>query len=96
MAGESLTYSLIITEEARSDLQKLKHSEPTAFKKAAILLNELITHPYTGTGHPHLLKADRRGQWSRSISKKHRLIYKVEDSTVIVTVLGAYGHYDDK
>lgn len=49
-----------------------------------------------GTGHPHPLKSDRSGQWSRSISKKHRLIYQVNDDIVIVEVLAAYGHYDDK
>ena len=96
MAGESLTYHLIISEEAQKDIQRLKRSEPGAFKKVSIILTELILHPYMGTGHPHPLKSDRSGQWSRSISKKHRLIYQVNDDIVIVEVLAAYGHYDDK
>ena len=36
------------------------------------------------------------GQWSRSITKKHRLVYQINEYEVIVLVLSAYGHYDDK
>jgi len=31
-------------------------------KKAVKLLNELMQHPHTGTGHPEQLKGDRAGQ----------------------------------
>lgn len=96
MAGESVTYSLVFSREAQSDLAKLKRSEPAAFKKASNLLKELMIHPFSGTGHPHPLKENLSGNWSRSITKKHRLVYRVEEGRVIVTVLAAYGHYDDK
>ena len=49
-----------------------------------------------GTGHPEPLRGDRSGQWSRTITKKHRLIYEVHDTEVYVLVVAAYGHYDDK
>lgn len=89
-------YSIIYTEEAKSHLELLRRNEPTAFKKAANLLLELIDHPTTGTGHPEKLKGDPEGRWSRRITKKHRLIYEIHDTEVIVLVLAAYGHYDDK
>jgi toxin YoeB len=91
-----MTYSLDYSDDALEGLAKLAKSEPMAFKKAKTLLKELETHPYTGTGHPHPLKEDRTGQWARSISKKHRLVYQVEDQQVLILVLSAYGHYDDK
>ena len=53
-------------------------------------------YPKTGTGHPEPLKGDRNGQWSRTITKKHRLIYEILETEVYVDVLSAYGHYDDK
>lgn len=82
--------------KAEDDLKKLKKSEPKAFQKAIKLLNELAVHPKTGTGHPEQLKGDRAGQWSRQITKKHRLVYTINDDTVVVLVLTSYGHYDDK
>ena len=55
-------YSIIYTEEAKSHLELLRRNEPTAFKKAANLLLELIDHPTTGTGHPEKLKGDPEGR----------------------------------
>lgn len=89
-------YKIEYLPEAKSDLAKLKKNEPAAFKKAITLLNELVDHPTTGTGHPHMLKGDRAGHWSRSITKKHRLVYEVRDTEVLVLILSSYGHYDDK
>ena len=89
-------YRLRISEEADHDLSRLKKHEPQAFKKALQLLEELAEHPQTGTGHPERLKGDRPGQWSRRISKKHRLVYEIQEEIVLVLVLRAYGHYDDK
>lgn len=89
-------YRFRISEEADHDLSRLKKHEPQAFKKALQLLEELAEHPQTGTGHPELLKGDRPGQWSRRIDKKHRLVYEIQEEIVLVLVLRAYGHYDDK
>ena len=45
-------YKITFSPEAEADLAKLKRSEPASFKKAVKLLNELVEHPQTGTGHP--------------------------------------------
>lgn len=89
-------YEIIYSTKAQEDLARLKHSEPSAYKKAVKLLNELIDHPQTGTGHPEQLKGDRAGQWSRRITKRHRLIYEIFETNVYVEVLSSYGHYDEK
>lgn len=65
-------------------------------KKALNLIAELYVHPRTGTGQPEQLSGDRAGQWSRRISQKHRLIYEIRDSEIMVLVLTTYGHYGDK
>ncbi|MBQ4508412.1 MAG: Txe/YoeB family addiction module toxin [Paludibacteraceae bacterium] len=91
-----MIYAIKYLPEAEGDLLKLKRSEPAAFKKVRALLDELTEHPTTGTGHPHQLSGDRAGQWARSITKKHRLVYEIREQQVIVLVLAAYGHYDDK
>ena len=89
-------YDIVYSEKAQDALAKLRRSEPAAHKKAVKLLNELMLHPRTGTGHPEQLKGDRAGQWSRTITRRHRLIYEIFETEVYVDVLSAYGHYDDK
>ena len=89
-------YNVIVTEDAQYDLKKLLHSEQSAYKKAIKLIGELYKHPRTGTGKPEPFSGNRAGQWSRCISKKHRLVYEIRDMEVVVFVLTAYGHYDDK
>lgn len=91
-----MTYNVIVTEDAQQDLKKLLYSEQPLYKKALKLIAELYEHPRTGTGKPEPLSGDRSGQWSRRISKKHRLVYEIHDTEVVVLVLTAYGHYDDK
>ncbi|MBP1540452.1 MAG: Txe/YoeB family addiction module toxin [Prevotella sp.] len=60
------------------------------------LIDELYEHPRTGTGKPEPLSSDRAGQWSRRITKRHRLIYSIYENEVHVNILSAYGHYDEK
>ncbi len=89
-------YDIDYMPEAKADLQRLKKSEPTAFKKAVKLINELMEHPKTGTGHPEPLKGLPEGRWSRQITKKHRLVYRILEKEILILILTAYGHYGDK
>ncbi len=91
-----MEYSIDYTKDAINDLLTLRAEDIKAFAKAKALIEELRTHPQTGTGHPEQLKGDRAGQWSRRITKKHRLVYTINQSEVIVLVIAAYGHYSDK
>ena len=91
-----MTYRIGFKEAAKADLLALAKNEPKAFLKAQALIEELKVHPRTGTGHPEPLSNERAGQWSRRITKKHRLVYEIHDTEVVVLVLTAYGHYDDK
>lgn len=90
------TYHVKLKTQAQSDLQRLLKSEPKAYQKALELIAELYDHPRTGTGKPEQLSGNRSGQWSRRITKKHRLVYEIHDNEVVVLILTAYGHYDDK
>ncbi|MRM84297.1 Txe/YoeB family addiction module toxin [Riemerella anatipestifer] len=90
------SYNIVLTEQAEKDLNNLRKSEPTAYKKAISLIEDISITPTTGIGKPEPLKGNKTGLYSRRISKKHRLIYKVEDEKIIVIIISAYGHYDDK
>lgn len=59
-------------------------------------IDELREQPKTGTGHPEPLKGKPEGRWSRALTKKHRMVYRIFDEEVVILILSSYGHYDDK
>ncbi|MBR6278264.1 MAG: Txe/YoeB family addiction module toxin [Bacteroidales bacterium] len=89
-------YRVNFSEIANLDLAKLAKSEPKAFQKALRYVEELKEHPKTGTGHPEPLKGVPLNRWSRRITDKHRLVYRIFETEVYVEVISAYGHYKDK
>lgn len=91
-----MNYKVTFWDDASRDALKLKREEPKSFDKLMKMVDELKVHPRSGTGKPEYLKYDKRGVWSRRISQKHRMIYKILDDRVIVEVISAYGHYGEK
>ena len=89
-------YDIVYSPKAVEDIKKLQRNEPAAYKKVSKLIEELKEHPKTGLGHPEPLKGKPEGRWSREITKKHRLVYRIFETEVYVDVLSAYGHYNDK
>ena len=90
------TYKIDFTQIAIKDISKYKKSNPINYKKVVKLLNELMEHPRTGTGHPEPLKSGNSITYSRRITKNDRLIYDIYDQIVTVLVLTVEGHYNDK
>lgn len=91
-----MIYKVRTQTQADEDLARLAKSEPKAFLKAQRYLEELREHPKTGLGHPEPLKGKPEGRWSREITKKHRMVYRIFETEVVVLVISAYSHYDDK
>lgn len=69
-----MAYTIRYKKQAVEDARKLKNEEPKAFQKLLKLEAELKEHPCTGTGKPEPLSGNRAGEWSRRITKKHRLV----------------------
>lgn len=91
-----MRYDIEFTSDAKADLARLAKNEPRAYQKAQRFIAELAEHPKTGLGHPEPLKGKPENRWSREITKKHRLVYRIFDTEVLVLVISSYGHYDDK
>jgi toxin YoeB len=90
-------YSLNIENKAKKQLADLyKSGNKADIRKVEVIFAELELHPTTGIGNPEQLKYELSGLWSRHINQKDRLIYKINNLEVIVTVLSAKGHYGDK
>lgn len=92
-----MMFEIDYTFEALEDIEKLKKTgNKVILKKLFSLIQELKQHPETGTGKPERLKHYQQNTWSRRIDRKHRLVYLIDGTKIIVTILGAYGHYGDK
>ena len=90
-----MKYKVRFIPAAEDDIKKFeKAGKKATLKKIYKLVDELYEHPRTGTGHPEPLKYSPNC-WSRRISRKHRLVYEIQDDIVVVLVLSAYGHYED-
>lgn len=65
------------------------------YRRLTILLNECRRDPFKGTGKPERLKHQGvEKYWSRRITDKHRLVYGVTETHILVA--RCRGHYDDK
>ena len=92
-----MSFEIEYTSEAETDIEKHKKSgDKNVLLKINELLNELREHPTEGTGKPEKLKHYKIPTWSRRITGKHRLVYRIEEGRVIVLVLSFWGHYGDK
>ena len=61
-------------------------------KRINLLLHDIDRHGQTGIGNPEMLK-DEEGWWSRRINEKDRLIYRIENGTILIAQ--CRGHYGD-
>ena len=90
-------YTIEINIEALADLSKIKKSGKKAdISKIEKIFLELEIHPTTGIGKPEKLKYKTENVWSRQINKKDRLVYEIIDHEVVVIIISAFGHYNDK
>lgn len=76
---------------ANKEIEYWRKVDKATTKKIVRLIDEILHTPYYGTGKPEPLKHEFSGCWSRRIDKEHRLVYRVEDETVII--LSCRFHY---
>lgn len=67
---------------------------PMVFKKIGELINAIDETPNSGIGKPEALQKDWKGFWSRKITKKDRLVYRVQGN--VIEIASCKFHYDDK
>lgn len=93
-----MTYAIEFSATAMGEIEMHKKAGNKALlTKLQNLILELREHPRTGTGQVEQLKhCVYTETWSRRINSKHRLIYEIHDTTIIVKVISVYGHYNDK
>lgn len=89
-----MIYKITLTATAQQHLEYWRKSgQKKTLVKIATLLEELRTHPKTGTGQVEQLRGNLSGLWSRRIDKGNRLLYSINEDEIIVTVASMKGHY---
>jgi len=86
--------NVLFHQSAFADYQQWATHDKAVFKKISSLIKEIIRTPFTGSGKPEPLRGNLAGFWSRRITDKHRLVYKVEQSLLIIA--SCKSHYSDK
>ncbi len=56
------------------------------------LLKDIAGTPYEGPGKPEAPKFDLRGPWSRRIDHEHRIVYTINENSLII--YSCRFHYD--
>ncbi len=80
------------TETAMAQLAHFNQTnQQEILKKIRQLLEAVLLNPYQGIGKPEQLKHQYSGYWSRRINKEHRLIYKIQEASIVV--YSVKGHY---
>jgi toxin YoeB len=90
-----MNYIVKFENKALHDIRKItKSGNKSDINKLEKILEELKSHPYSGSGQPEQLKHHLSAYWSRRINKKDKLIYQViEEPDKFVVIIPALGHY---
>jgi toxin YoeB len=74
----------IFLDQGWEDYLYWQKTDKGLLKKLNSLIKEIESTPYTGSGKPEPLKYNLGGWWSRRITQEHRLIYKIEEETIVI------------
>ena len=75
---------IIFADEAWEDYMYWQESDKKTLKRINDLIKAITREPYEGIGDPEPLKFNWSGFWSRRINREHRLVYAVENDTVLI------------
>jgi toxin YoeB len=75
----------LFSDDAWEDYLYWQTTDKSVMKKINTLIKEIERIPFEGSGKPEPLKHNLSGWWSRRINLEHRLVYKIENDTVIIS-----------
>ena len=78
---------LIFSENAWEEYLYWQGVDKKVSKRINILIRDIQRMPYEGIGKPEPLRHALSGYWSRRINDEHRMVYKVEDNSVMIAQL---------
>ncbi|MGM9580974.1 MAG: Txe/YoeB family addiction module toxin [Anaerovibrio sp.] len=84
---------IVFSASAWQDINTWVQEDRKVFKKINVLIQDIARNGNEGIGKPEPL-INMNGYWSRRITDKDRLIYKVQEDAILIAA--CKGHYGDK
>ncbi|MBD2230535.1 Txe/YoeB family addiction module toxin [Phormidium tenue] len=78
---------LIFAANAWEDYLYWQKSDRKILNRINTLIKDIQRQPFEGIGKPEPLKHGLSGYWSRRITDEHRMVYKVEDDSILIAQL---------
>jgi len=78
---------LIFADEAWDDYLYWQKNDKQMVERINKLIKEIQREPFTGIGKPEALKHALAGYWSRRITDEHRIVYRIDDSALLIAQL---------
>jgi toxin YoeB len=75
---------IIFSETAWEDYLYWQKTDKKLLNRTNELIKAVIRTPFEGIGKPEPLKHGLAGYWSRRINDEHRLVYKVQDDSLLI------------
>ncbi|TDA67175.1 Txe/YoeB family addiction module toxin [Sulfuricurvum sp. IAE1] len=75
---------IVFAEEAWNDYLYWQETDKKMLKRINELIKAISREPFAGIGDPELLKFNWSGFWSRRINREHRIVYAVQDDSILI------------
>ncbi len=75
---------LLFSESAWEDYLFWQKTDKKTLKRINLLINDIQRNKYEGLGKPEALKHNLSGCWSRRITNEHRIVYKIENNSILI------------
>jgi toxin YoeB len=70
--------------KAWADYIDIMSVDKTLLKRINLIIKDIQRDPFNGIGKPEPLKHNLSGYWSRRLTDEHRLVYTMEDDTLVI------------
>ena len=78
---------LLWSDEAWEDYLYWQKTDRRILVRINNLIREIQREPFSGIGKPEPLKHALAGYWSRRINDEHRVVYKIQDDSLLLAQL---------
>jgi toxin YoeB len=84
--------NIVFEPQAFQDFNNWAKEDKKVYGKIVGLIDDILRNPFSGIGKPEPLKHELKGCWSRRITDEHRLVYRINEDTVII--ISCRFHYE--
>ena len=78
---------LLFSKNAWDDYLFWQKTDKKTLKRINKLIKDIQRNKYEGLGKPEALKHNLSGFWSRRITNEHRIVYKIENNSILIAQL---------